>query len=384
MNHFPKFLLLLLYLQSNLGIAQMVSSRNPISETISANYQFSLVSVSYDGILPNLRGESYVVDFGTRQDTIYSVKRSFDLYKGYPMYAFLSMDGNKIGYFNGTDFYSKENEENKQVTFYEKGNLVKAYSAAEFTKCKPDSEKCNIFYANMQDINHRSSSATTISFRNDITEKERFANENSIFNVFDTIYVIDSRKKVTIYDLNNLKFIDNNIDLDSIYSKIKSYKRIESSIGYYDNVYVHTVDLENSLTGEKLSKTMENMYNYKYVPKSFESKYYTHKFIIDGYLNKNGKFEILKIDADSIFDKRKIENYIKNSRFKSDIVPKETKRIFIAQPSYAGFQSFDEKTAALVTKKEKEERYKKYLENFDREEIKGFYIPKIFWNVCLN
>ncbi|MDA4744411.1 hypothetical protein, partial [Enterobacter hormaechei] len=64
-------------------------------------------------------------------------------------------------------------------------------------------------------------------------------------NKNDTIYVIDGRKNVTLYDLNNQKTIQTKIDFDSIYPKIKNIQVLPSRISYYKFPYVRITDIKN-------------------------------------------------------------------------------------------------------------------------------------------
>lgn len=362
--------------------AQFSTSKLPISEILSSAYSCKLISYSYDENFPNLIGESYVIKNGLKgNDTIYTIKRAFDMYKGYPLYTFISNDGRKIAYFRGITNYPNyrkysisQDEESKEITFYLDGKFVKGYTKEEFLNCDRQSEDCKLFFENNNVLNFETS--TFKFYKKELSDEEIFAAENSIINVNDIIYIIDSRKRVTKYDLNTNRIIANNLDLSSVYPTIRVYRKKESNITYYDKPHVSTFDLVDSKSEKKLSTIIEEIYKYKYVPFQSESKYALHKFIIDGYLYKNGKFQVLYIKADEVFDKQKIIDYIENTKFKTQIIPSETNKIFLQQSYYSGLYSFDEKIAEADTKKAKLEKYKKYIDNLKKDSIDGFYIPK--------
>ena len=99
----------------------------------------------------------------------------------------------------------------------------------------------------------------------DTDEKERFLFDNYIFDKNDTIFVTDSRRKVTVFDLNKSEIISRNISFDSIYPKIKNYKRTGGLIKTYKYPYKYVNDLEEVSSNDKLSTTISKMFNLKFI-----------------------------------------------------------------------------------------------------------------------
>lgn len=361
-----------LYSQISTGIV-------PISKTYSSNKKFELLSISYDHKFPNLKGESFV-NFTNKYDSIgkkkkiYKVDRSFDLYERHPFFAAISNDGRKIIYL--TNYVYEKGKESKNVTYYVDGKLKRSFTTEEFIDCDEDKEKCELFYNHQNQI-YDYRSATVKQYRKDASEKDIYLSKSFVFNKNDTIYLTDARKKVTLFDLDKGKHIDTNIDFDSIYPKLKNLEPIKSRISYYKYPYKKVVDLKDASNNEKLPENISKISDLKFVSLSDSTypKYKHFKIELSGYLDRKGSFEIEKFEPDTIFDKRQIENYIKNTKFKTDFIPQEVDKIYVSK-FYGGYRSYDDNIAKQETikaEKKKEEEYKKRL---TLEKIDGIYIPE--------
>lgn len=351
----------------------------PISETYSSNGEFMLLSISYDDEFPNLRGESFVSytqeydSIGVRKK-IYKVNRSFDVYEYTPFFTAISNDGRKIIYI--TNYIYESGLENKNITYYVDGKLEKTYSIEEFINCDKNKEKCELFYENQyQLIEGRSS--TIKQYKNTVSDKDIFLNKSFVFNKNDTIYVIDSRKKITLYDLDKGKIVNSKIDFDSIYSKIKNIEPIKSRISYYKYPYKYLTDIQNSINNEKLSASISKIANLKFIHIN-DSTFHKYKLFgieLCGYMNRKGKFEIERLETDSIFDRKLIENYIATTTFKTEFIPREVDRIYL-KDFFGGYRNYDEKIAEQETIIEKERRKKEFKKRLTLEKIDNIYIPK--------
>lgn len=180
--------------------SQYSTDKVPISSTNSSNANFNIKSISYDDSYPTLRGESIITsDHEYEKEGIrkicYMINRSFDLYDYSPLFLAISNDGRKIVYIKNE--VSFKGEEHKNVTYYVDGKFVKAYDTGEFINCDRNKEKCDLFYNNTgKIIDYRKSNFTVRVYKDDVDDKEKFLNKNFVFNRNDTIYVIDSRKKL--------------------------------------------------------------------------------------------------------------------------------------------------------------------------------------------
>ncbi|MCP1251594.1 hypothetical protein NK212_07010 [Elizabethkingia sp. S0634] len=374
-----KIYLIITFLFLQFLYSQSSAASVAISETSSSNGKFKLKSFSYDDEFPNLKGESFVTytdeyDNDGKLKNFYKINRSFDLWGSEPFFVAISNDGKKIIYIKNAVYY--KGEEHKNVTVYFEGKLTKAYSTEEFINCDQQKEKCEMFYDNKYQI-FKGNRYTYSEYKEGTTDKDKFLNKNYAFNKNDTIYVIDGRKNVTLYDLNNQKTIQTKIDFDSIYPKIKNIQVLPSRISYYKFPYVRITDIKNIENNEKLSQTVSKISNLKLVSidSSDYHKYKLYRIELSGYLNRNGKLDIDSISSDPIFDKQRIIDYITKTTFKTDFIPREVDKIYVDR-FYDGFRSFDDKIAEQETLREKEKRKEEFKKRLTLDRIDDVYIPK--------
>lgn len=357
----------------------------PISETYSSNGGFKLLSISYDDEFPNLRGESFV-SYTQKYDSMgvrkkfYKVNRSFDVYIDNPFFTAISNDGRKIIYI--TNYIYENGIENKNITYYVDGKLEKTYSTEEFINCDKNKENCKLFYENQFQI-YEGHSSTIKQYKKTASEKDIFLNKSFVFNKNDTVYVIDSRKQVTLFDLGKGKIIGSKIDFDSIYPKIKNIEPFKSRISYYKYPYKYVTDIQSSKNDEKLSESISKMADLKFISikDSTFHKYKLFRIELSGYMNRKGKFEIENLETDLVFDKKRIEDYIATTIFKTDFVPREVDKIYLKH-FFGGYRSYDEKIAEQETIKEKERRKEEFKKRLTLEKIDNIYIPKNLYE-CL-
>lgn len=350
----------------------------PISETYSSNGKFKLLSVSHDDEFPNLKGES-IVSYTQEHDSFginkrfYNIKRSFDIYENNPFFVAISNDGRKVIYL--TNYLYEKGLENQNISYYLDGKLNKTFTTEEFINCDKNKEKCELFYDNQYLF--EGSSSTVKRYKNSVTDIDIFLNKSFVFNKNDTLYVIDGCKKITLFDIDKGKIINTNIDFDSIYSSIKNIEPIKSRISYYKYPYKYVADIEDFKNNEKLSEKISKLSNLKFVSidDSTFHKNKLYRIVLSGYLDRKGKFEIEKLETDSIFDKKQIENYILNTKFKTNFIPKEVDKIYVSR-FFGGYRNFDDKIAEQETLKEKERRKEEFKRRLTLEKIDDIYIPK--------
>ncbi|MEZ0004831.1 hypothetical protein ABH942_000174 [Flavobacterium sp. 28YEA47A] len=345
------------------------------SETFSSNGIYKLKSFSYDDMVPNLKGESFVVynDKGERKN-FYKINRSFDLWDSEPFFVAISNDGRKIIYIKNKVYY--RGEEHKDVTIYLDGKLTKTYTTEEFIDCDRQKEKCEMFYENRDQL-FKPSRATFLEYNESVTEQDKFLNKNYVFNKNDTIYITDGRKKVTLFDLNNLNIIQSKINFDSLYPKIKNVEVKRSRTSFYKYPYKYITDIEDTQNMKKLSQIISEISNLKYISSRAEDylKYKLHKIKLSGYMNRSGKFEIDSISTDPIFDQQKIINYINNTVFNTDFITEGIDKIYVDN-FYGGYRSFDDKIAEKETIEAKKKEGEEYKKRLTLDKIGNFYIPK--------
>lgn len=372
-------LLFILFSLSSTLFYQMSTEIVPISETYSSNGKFKLLSISYDDEFPNLKGESFVsytqeYDRLGNSQKFYKINRSFDIYDGNPFFVAISNDGRKVIYL--TNYTYEKGKENQNVTYYLDGKLSKSFTTQEFINCDKNKEKCKLFYENQHQI-YEGSSSTIKQYKNSATDKDIFLNKSFVFNKNDTLYVIDGRKKITLFDIDKGNIIHTNIDFDSFYPTIKNIEPIKSRISYYKYPYKYVIDIQDSLNNEKLSEKISELSNLKFVSTD-DSTFYKYKIYqieLSGYLDRKGNFEIEKLDTDSIFDKKLIENYIINTKFKTNFIPREVDKIYVSG-FFGGYRNYNDKIAEQETILEKERKKEKFKKRLTLEKIDDIYIPK--------
>ena len=378
MKKFYIYLVCLIFFTNNL-FSQMSTEVVPISETYSSNGEFKLLSISYDEEFPNLKGESFVT-YTQEYDSIgikkkfYKINRSFDVYEGNPFFVAISNDGRKIIYL--TNYIYERGVENKNITYYVNGKLDKTFTTEEFINCDKEKEKCELFYDNQFQV-YEGRSATVKQYKKTVSEQDIFLSKSFVFNKNDTIYVVDGRKKVTLFDIDKGKVIDSKIDFDSIYPKIKNLEPFKSRISYYKYPYKYVVDIQDLENNEKLSERISKISGLKFISinDSTFHKYKLFRIELSGYLDRKGNFEIEKLETDPIFDRKQIENYILSTKFKTDFIPREVDKIYVSR-FFGGYRNYDDKIAEQETIKEKERRKEEYKRRLTLEKIDDIYIPK--------
>ncbi|WP_332452435.1 DUF6794 domain-containing protein [Chryseobacterium aquaticum] len=357
------------------------------SITPSCDSEYRLKSVSYEGNQYGIRGKSIVVKTvyneqkqQSEDSILYTINRAFNLAEvaGHLQFVALSKDGRKIIYFNR--FPTKED---KSVSYYVDGKFVKGYNPEEFTNCNGNQEKCELFYDNRLSIYDRLRSNYNLTvYKKGIDEKEKYLRKNFIFNKNDTIYVIDVRKKITLFDLNSNEILKTKLDFDSLYPQIKDYERKESYVIRFQGAYKSINDFQNQTNDEKLSETISKFSNLKYVHLNDRNIYSLHKIELSGYLDHNGNFEIETFNCDSIFNKKRIEDYIKSTIFKTDFIPKESEKYYF-EYFWGGYRSFDDEIAEKETLKYKQKQKQEFNKRLLLDKIDGIYIPKNLYDCML-
>ena len=378
MKKFYFYLVCLIFLSNNL-FSQISTEVVPISETYSSNGEYKLLSISYDTEFPTLKGESFITytqeydSIGVRKN-FYKINRSFDVYEGHPFFVAISNDGRKIIYL--TNYLYESGVENKNIAYYVDGKLDKTFTTEEFINCDKNQEKCELFYDNQYQV-YEGRSATVKQYKKTVSEQEIYLSKSFVFNKNDTIYVVDGRKKVTLFDIDKGKIIDSKIDFDSIYTKIKNLEPFKSRISYYKYPYKYVVDIQDLENNEKLSERIGKISGLKFISinDSTFHKYKLFRIELSGYLDRKGNFEIEKLETDPIFDRKQIENYILNTKFKTDFIPREVDKIYVSD-FFGGYRNYDNKIAEQETIKEKERRKEKYKRRLTLEKIDDIYIPK--------
>lgn len=370
-----KYFIIISFIFNVILLQGQTSSANvPISITYSENEIFSLKSISYDNEYSTLRGKSIIYKNGQE---FYSINRSFDLYNSAKFRLVLSNDGSTVIYF--TDHSNYDGDEFKNVTIYKNGVLIDSFDSHEFVKCDYKKEKCGLFYKTTEweiQKNIKDYPDNEININ-----KERFLIDNYLLVNDGIIYLIDKRKIVIKYSIDELKFIEKE-DFNIIYEKLKKLKSPKSIIEYYDyytKSHKYLSDIEELNSTNTLSSGIAKLFKLKYVDSNNKTyrKYSLYKFDLSGYIKRGGGFEIEKLDCDTaVFNKKKILNYLNNTIFKTDsLIPKQVDKLY-KESFFGGFRHKNLIKAKKVTRLKKEKRIEDYKKRLKLDTIDGLYIPK--------
>lgn len=376
----------------SIGIGQSqleLPSQIPVAKTFSENQENHLISYAYQAEAPTLKGKTLVYRQGRE---IYTIDRNFDL--RYGEVIILSNDGETIVYLNNAvDYYQ---DDTKNVSIYRAGKLVQEFDELEFTGCDThefvnadsliNSAPCNLFYYNKNIFEYENPKGRNRKLKLDsngnrvlkegLDEKELFLYKNYVISHHDTLYLTDKRKMVTLYDLNNLKIIGQK-RFEEIYPQIKDKQREESQISYLEYTYNPVFNLTNQLTGNKLADIIGEISNAQIIlnndARNKEFKLY--RIELGGYLNKSGLFEMEVFHCDEELNREEITEYIKNSKFNKDFIPKELEKIYL-EPDVLYFRNPIDSLAKMELVQFKEQKKIDYENNQLLDSINNIYIPK--------
>src|SRR5690606_14910584 len=170
--------------------------------------------------------------------------------------------------------------------------------------------------------------------------------------------------------LNNGEFIGRDIELETLYPKIKDLKPAQTKVYYYKFPSQYVNNLKDLTTNEGLGASLGHLLGLKYVPLDDPTfrKYHLNRIELKGYAGKDGKFEIEELKVDKGINKRKVTRYLLNARFDVDFIPKEVDKIYLSH-FFGGYRDYNDKKALKKTVEEQ-----KRLQT--ARKINGVYIPK--------
>jgi len=356
---------------SSFVVAQMTSSHVEISTLYSENGEFFLRSVPWDNHSPSLRGTTSVYRKG-QKDPEYSVSRGFD--DGDSNRLTLSNDGETIFYV--ISYYANETIDGlKSVNIYHHGKLIRSYTERDINGCDSDKERCSLLYSNYDKVvdREKSHSARRTIFRENVSDRDRFLYETPLFASGDRVYLIDSRKIVHAFDLNNGKH-EKLGNVDEQYAQLKTIARKNNldkerfeSPGLYDFPALASGEETAKALGRSLGMKAYDIYSDK------DEKYKKYSIKLDGMLNQDGTVEIESIDSSDI-PKEAIQQFFRSNRFVTTKIPVVFQKWYIDE--YFFFRKADDRLA----KKEREDELRLWQEESRKllvaETIGGRYIPK--------
>lgn len=363
------------------GYTQYSSSIAYISKSYSYNKKYHVHSYPFDNMFPTIRGVSYIKD---SLGIIYKIDRSFDLDPDSYVQMAISNDGKKIIYITATGYYNDykniEGLDFNNVVVYKEGKLFQSFTVKDFTGCNEMTESCpGIFYTNYNAVIDKHKRVYPPLLKEGVAEIEKYLFSNYFVNINDTIYITDARKMVTIYDLHRTKIIEK-IPFESVYKKLKDHLNIKPTLTKLPIPAQRVDSLANIVTGEMLNQTIEKISGYKFISSAWGSGSDYFRFggfhiKISGFLNKDGRFDILEIQCDKDLPKEKIVAYIRKTKFDSSKIPEDMEQLYIHY--FFGMYTYNDEQKAIQLKKDQElARNKQYEAESTAAYIDDVYIPQ--------
>jgi hypothetical protein len=357
---------------------QMISSAVEIATIYSQNEKFYVKSIPFDNEAPSLRGKTYVYEKGNAAP-LYIVERGFALVGDVNDKLILSNNGEVI--FYAISWGANEAQEGlKSVNVYKKGKLIKSFTKTDITGCDENKERCDLIYSNYDEVVDKEKSGFGTSnyrkvFKDGVDEKERFLSDFPIFSSDDTVYLVDSKKKVHIFDLKEGSLIRSD-SFDGIFEQI-------SNKGRHGKTELQTFRSPTFLKFPKLKngKTAhESLANYigmkAIAPNNInDEQYKQYSFSIEGYISRDGSFEIENIEVDAELPRAKIIEFFKANKFDSSSVPAVFEKWHIGD-EYFYFRKRDDRVAREEKRQEQIKQREEFEKRLTSESIKGVYIPK--------
>ncbi|MDB5281413.1 MAG: hypothetical protein JWO06_488, partial [Bacteroidota bacterium] len=227
-----KRLLILIIISCTLANAfsQTTSSVVYILKLYSPNKKYYLVTLPYDNEEESTYGETRV--YQTSNDSaLYTLNRDFN-YTYYPNKINLSNNGQTLTYVN--DLYRDDKMEDlKTLLFYQHGALIKSYTTKQLNNCDDDTAHCHSLYDNpsvlCRDSDKFVDHAFCPGFKPGVSDTEKFAINFNTFFYNDTLYLLNSDKKVMRFSATTGNLISST-DYNADYSYLKTISRVNDCV----------------------------------------------------------------------------------------------------------------------------------------------------------
>ncbi len=106
-----------------------------------------------------------------------------------------------------------------------------------------------------------------------------------------------------------------------------------------------------------------------------DEQYKHYRLRVDGYISRDGSFEIENIELDAELPRAKIIEFFKANKFDSSSVPSVFEKWYIGR-NYLYFRKRDDRVARQEKRQEKIKQKQEFEKRLTSESIKGVYIPK--------
>jgi hypothetical protein len=183
-------------------------------------------------------------------------------------------------------------------------------------------------------------------------------------------YFTDPQKIVTVFDLKHAQIVEK-LPFDSIYNRIKKYRRPDPAFDFALMSNKHINDFKVKGTTTTVADTLEKLLEMAFIPLGDPDliKYKFYKVGLNGYLDRNGTFTIDEFNPDSLLDKRRIEKFFQTTKFEAGMIsPKLEKQFFFFSGTFG--KPLNEGLGPEVIIKRRELKHR-----FNLDSIDHVYIP---------
>jgi len=378
MNMKIAFLVLSILFTGVEATGQTAKSLVEIVTIYSQNEKFYLKSIPFGNEAPILSGRTYVYEKGNAAP-LYVFERGFALMgRGWDKLT-LSNNGEVIFYV--IPWEANEAQEGlKSVNVYKKGKLIKSFTKTDITGCDENKERCGLIYSNYDEVVDKEKSGWGTSnyrkvFKDRINDKERFLSDFPIFSSDDTVYLVDSKKKVHLFDLKEGDLI-RSVSFDSIFEQIRDKGRDSKteSQSFGSPTFLKFPKLK---TGATTYESLASFLGMRVVDinNRQDEQYKHYSFNVSGYISQDGSFEIENIEADAGLPRANIIKFFKANKFDSSSVPEVFEKWHI-RGNYFYFRKRDDRVARQEKRQEEIKQKQEFEKRLTSESIKGVYIPK--------
>jgi hypothetical protein len=371
-------LILVLSISAQTAYNQATSSAVAIVTVYSQNGNYYLKSIPYDDEFPTLRGKTSVFRAGSRTP-LYVFDRGFDSVDKDSNNLILSNDGETI--FFAIPWRANEKQEGlKSVTVYRHGQLLRNFTEYEINGCDNKKERCSLLYTGDDSIidpekSHWGTRNYSKVFRDGVSEKEKFLSNFPIFSFDDTVYLIDSKKKVHSFDLRDGSYLRSDA-FDDVYDRIKTRGRFNrTELTSYDmHVYLEFPRLKDGRDPYRSLAAYLQMKSADLADANDEQyKLYSVEISLD--IARDGTAVIENIEVDEGLPKEKILSFFKTNKFDISEIPIAFDKWHLSE-EYFSFRNAN----ASIARREKQQQLVQRRQERERrmtlEVIDGIYIPK--------
>ena len=372
-------LILIILIGVQVADGQAISSVVEIVTVYSQNQKFYLRSVPYDNEFPTMRGTTSVYQKGS-ETPIYTFERGFDSVDDDSNNLILSNDGRVI-FFAITWEANEETEGLKSVTIYRDGKIFRSFTETDINGCDKDKERCSLLYSNFEEVVDREKSGLGTKnylkvFKPGVNEQEKFLSDFPIFSFDDTVYVVDSKKKVHFFDLKNGDYIKSET-FDNVFEQLKKRGRFTKTelTRYEAPLYSDFPKLKD---GRDTHETLAHILGMKRasIVGEKDEQYKIYSFRIDSTISRSGDLEVEKIEFwGGELPRDRIVQFFKTSRFDVSAIP-----LVFAKWNLGDKYFYFRKKDNIIARREKQEELRENRKELEKrltlETINGVYIPR--------